>query len=189
MREFTLIHGCMFAGKTTKLIELYNESNCLSDEKLVIKPLLDQRYNASKINSHGGLQMLAHRVSKAEEIYPLLTDITKEVYIDEVQFMGPYVIEVIGEIMMNQVRVIAAGLDKDYMARDFGPMASLKKLATHRIEVNANCHICQKPANHTYREAGNDNLVVVGHADIYQARCHTHWTQGMQGRLGDLKTV
>ncbi|MEY3801189.1 MAG: hypothetical protein RLZZ548_1069, partial [Bacteroidota bacterium] len=111
MREFTLIHGCMFAGKTTKLIGLYNESPFLSDEKLVVKPLLDKRYNASRINSHGGLQMLAHRISKAEEIYPLLTDTTKEVYIDEVQFMGPFVIEVIGEIMMNNIHVIAAGLD------------------------------------------------------------------------------
>ena len=90
MREFTLIHGCMFAGKTTKLIGLYNESPFLNDEKLAVKPLLDQRYQASKINSHGGLQMLAHRISKAEEIYPMLTETTREVYIDEVQFMGPY---------------------------------------------------------------------------------------------------
>ena len=75
----------MFAGKTTKLIGLYNESMLSNDEKLVVKPLLDQRYNASKINSHGGLQMLAHRISKAEEIYPLITETTKEVYIDEVQ--------------------------------------------------------------------------------------------------------
>ena len=183
MREFTLIHGCMFAGKTTKLIGLYNESPFLSDEKLVVKPLLDKRYNASRINSHGGLQMLAHRISKAEEIYPLLTDTTKEVYIDEVQFMGPFVIEVIGEIMMNNIHVIAAGLDKDYMARDFGPMASLKKLATQRIEVKAQCHVCKKPANFTYREPGSYDLVVVGHADIYQARCEEHWMQGMVGRL------
>jgi thymidine kinase len=183
MREFTLIHGCMFAGKTTKLIDLYNESPFLSEEKLAVKPLLDQRYNASRINSHGGLQMLAHRISKAEEIYPLLSETTQEVYIDEVQFMGPYVIEVIGEIMMNNIHVIAAGLDKDYMARDFGPMAALKKLATQRIEVKAQCHICQKPANFTYREPGTNDLLVVGHSDIYQARCEEHWVQGMEGRL------
>ena len=183
MREFTLIHGCMFAGKTTKLIGLYNESMFNNDEKLVVKPLLDQRYNASRINSHGGLQMLAHRISKAEEIYPLITETTKEVYIDEVQFMGPYVIEVIGEIMMNNIHVIAAGLDKDYMARDFGPMAALKKLATTKIEVKAQCQICHKPANFTFREPGNNDLVVVGHNDIYQARCEEHWLQGMEGRL------
>jgi hypothetical protein len=25
--------------------------------------------------------------------------------------------------------------------------------------------------------------VVVGHADIYQARCEEHWLQGMEGRI------
>lgn len=145
MREFTLIHGCMFAGKTTKLIGLYNESMLNNDEKLVVKPLLDQRYNASKINSHGGLQMLAHRISKAEEIYPLITETTKEVYIDEVQFMGPYVIEVIGEIMMNNIHVIAAGLDKDYMARDFGPMAALKNWPQPKLKSKPNAKSVKNP--------------------------------------------
>lgn len=173
----------MFAGKTTRLIGLYNDSPFLNEEKLVVKPLLDQRYNASRINSHGGLQMLAHRISKAEEIYPLLLDTTKELYIDEVQFMGPYVIEVIGEIMMNNIHVIAAGLDRDYMARDFGPMAALKKLATQRIEVKAQCIVCNKPATFTYREPGNEELVVVGHTDLYQARCEEHWQLGMADRL------
>jgi thymidine kinase len=43
--------------------------------------------------------------------------------------------------------------------------------------------VCKKPANFTYREPGSDDLVVVGHADIYQARCEEHWMQGMVGRL------
>ena len=53
MRDFTLIYGCMFAGKTTSLIGLYNESQVDINEKIVVKPLLDNRYQANKINSHG----------------------------------------------------------------------------------------------------------------------------------------
>ncbi|MSP58397.1 MAG: hypothetical protein EXR17_05980 [Flavobacteriaceae bacterium] len=182
MREFTLIHGCMFAGKTTQLIEFYNTSNCNSDEKLAVKPLLDQRYNAGRINSHGGLQLLAHRIGKAEEIYTLVNESTQEIYIDEIQFMGPIVIEVIGELMMNNIRITAAGLDKDYLARDFGPMPALKKLATQTIEIKAKCHICGFPATFTFRKPGNENLVLVGNNDLYEARCEVHWNEGMEGR-------
>ncbi len=183
MREFTLIHGCMFAGKTTQLIGLYNESMCSADEKLTVKPLLDKRYNATTINTHSGIQMLAHRISKAEEIYPLINEMTKEVYIDEVQFFGPFIVEVIGELMMNQIKVVAAGLDKDYMARDFGPMAALKKLATQKIEVKAKCHVCNSNATFTYRKPGNDDLLLVGHTDVYEARCEAHWIEGMKDRI------
>ena len=182
MRDFTLIYGCMFAGKTTRLIGLYNESTADINERIVVKPLLDNRYQANKINSHGGLQILGHRISKAEELYPLIQPSTKECYIDEVQFFSPYIIEVIGELMMNGVRVIAAGLDRDYLNRDFGSIKALKNLATERIEVSARCNVCQQEAHYTYRTNESPDLVLVGHNDVYEARCEEHWQEGMAER-------
>jgi thymidine kinase len=179
MRDFTLIYGCMFAGKTTRLIGLYNESLVDINDRLVVKPLLDNRYQANKINSHGGLQIMGHRISKAEEIFPLIQPNIKECYIDEVQFFGPYIVTAIGELMINGIRVIAAGLDRDYLHRDFGSMGELKKLATDRVILHAKCQVCQKEATHTYRTLESADLVVVGHNDAYQARCETHWKEGM----------
>lgn len=183
MKDFTLIYGCMFAGKTTRLIGLYNESQRDINEKIVIKPMLDNRYSAKTINSHGGLQIMGHRISKAEEIFPLITKDTLECYIDEVQFFSPYIIEVIGELMMNGVHVIAAGLYKDYLHRDFGSINALKKLATEQIEVLAKCEVCSKEARYTYRTINSEDLFVVGHKDAYQARCKTHWEEGMTGSV------
>ena len=183
MRDFTLIYGCMFAGKTTELIGQYNASTVDNHERLAVKPLLDNRYQAASINTHSGLQMPGHRIAKAEEIYTLITPFTKELYIDEVQFMGPYVIEIIGEMMMNGVRVVAAGLDKDYLNRDFGPMRALKNLATNRIQVYAKCNVCGGKAQYTYRQSDSKELVLVGHNDAYQARCLEHWEEAMKGRL------
>ena len=173
----------MFAGKTTRLIGLYNESQIDINEKIAVKPLIDNRYQAHSINSHGGLQLIGHRISKAEEIYPLVNQHTKEVYIDEIQFMGPLIIEVIGELMSNDIRVIASGLDKDYLNRDFGHMKALKKLSNNHIQVSAKCHICHKKADFTFRTTDSQDLVLVGHNDVYQARCEEHWNEGMQGRL------
>jgi thymidine kinase len=115
-----------------------------------------------------------------------VNEFTKEIYIDEVQFFGPFVVEVIGELMMNQIKIVAAGLDKDYMARDFGPMGALKKLATQKIEVRAICQVCKKPANHTYRKPGSEDLLLVGHTDVYEARCEEHWLMGMKDRIEPL---
>jgi thymidine kinase len=172
----------MFAGKTTRLIGLYNESAIDINEKLVVKPLLDTRYQANKINSHGGLQIVGHRISKAEELFPLIQVNTQECYIDEVQFFGPYIVEIIGEMMMNGIRVIASGLDKDFLNRDFGSMKALKRLATQRIEVFAKCAVCNQEANYTFRTSDTEELVVVGHENLYQARCSEHWHQGMSDR-------
>jgi thymidine kinase len=78
---------------------------------------------------------------------------------------------------------VAAGLDKDYMARDFGPMGALKKLATQKIDVKAKCHVCNGNATFTYRKPGNDDLLLVGHTDVYEARCEEHWLEGMKDRI------
>ncbi len=173
----------MFAGKTTRLIGLYNESELDINEKLTVKPMLDNRYQDGKINSHGGLSLIGHRLTKAEEIFPLPTPQTKEIYIDEIQFFGPYIIEMVGEMMMNGIKIIAAGLDKDYMNRDFGPMAQLKKLATNPVPLTASCAVCQKSATHTYRVTETSDLILIGHSNSYEARCETHWQEGMKSRL------
>ena len=175
MRDFTLIFGCMFAGKTTRLIGLYNESQIDINEKIAVKPLIDNRYQAHSINSHGGLQLIGHRISKAEEIYPLINELTKEVYIDEIQFMGPMILDVIGELLSNNIKVVAAGLDKDYLNNDFGPMPILKKLATTHIQVSAKCKVCNQKADYTFRNIESDELILVGHNNIYEPRCLEHW--------------
>ncbi len=182
MRDFTLIYGCMFSGKTTRLIGLYNESEIDINERLVVKPVIDNRYSDNAVHSHSGLQVIGHRLFKAEEIYPLITPHTREVYIDEVQFFGPFIIEIIGELMSNGIRVIAAGLDKDYLNQDFGPMRALKNLSNKHMQLLAKCHICSKEATHTFRTIKTDDLVLVGHSDVYQARCKEHWEAGMNAK-------
>lgn len=182
MRDFTLIFGCMFSGKTTRLIEMYTQSESNDLAKLAIKPLLDTRYFASKINTHSGLQLPGHRISKVEEIYPLLTEETREIYIDEIQFFDYTIREAISDLNFKGIRVVAAGLDLDYLGRDFGSMSLLKQMATDRVELHAKCHVCGAPAQYTYRESGNDQLVFIAGNNIYQARCKDHWEEGMQER-------
>lgn len=172
----------MFSGKTTRLIQEYSFSEFEDHEKLAVKPLLDNRYQAHKISAHSGIQLHGHRIGKAEELYPILTPEIKEIYIDEVQFFGPNINQVISDLNFQGIRVVAAGLDRDYMGRDFGPMPQLKKQAGNVLELKAKCAVCGNAANNTYRTSDSEQLLLIGHSDSYEARCREHWEEGMKAR-------
>jgi thymidine kinase len=186
MSDFTLIYGSMFSGKTTRLIEVYNLSEVTDNEKLAVKPLMDNRYVAHKISSHGGLQLPGHRISKAEELYPLCNDQIKEVYIDEVQFLGKSIPDVILGLLIQGVKVVASGLDLDYLGRPFGEMPRLLRMAKQKIQLQARCHVCGKAAFYTFRQSSSEELILVGHTDMYESRCKTHWEEGMGQSLPEL---
>ena len=97
------------------------------------------------------------------------------------QFMGQPVYAIILGLMIHDIRVVASGLDLDFLGRPFGDMPRIISLARNKIQLYAKCKICGKQANHTLRMVTDDNLMLVGHSDIYQARCKTHWEEGMQG--------
>lgn len=180
MRDITLIFGCMFSGKTTKLIELFSLSAVENHEKMAVKPLLDTRYLADRINSHSGLQLPGHRISKPDELYAIVEPHHKELYIDEVQFFNDSISNILLDLSLQGIKIHAAGLNLDYLGRDFGPVPALKKLATTHVELFAKCSVCGQKANHTYRKAGIGDQILIGDGSIYEARCKTHWDEGMQ---------
>jgi thymidine kinase len=68
------------------------------------------------------------------------------------------------------IRVIAAGLDQDYMRRPFGPMPALLSVAEYVAKMHAVCVRCGGPAHYSQRVAGGNSQIEVG--DIsYEARC------------------
>lgn len=179
MSHFTLIYGCMFSGKTTKLIEKFNESVFSSEEKVAVKPAIDNRYAPAKINAHSGIQMPGHRLHKPEEMTSLVLEHTKELYIDEIQFFNKDLIPTLHYILSLGVKVIGAGLDLDFLGRPFGEMEKLKQLARETIELDAVCAVCQGKAKFTFRKSNASDLLLVGHTDLYESRCKTHWEEGL----------
>ena len=180
MTSFTLIYGCMFSGKTTKLIELYQHCGFEQEEIIVVKPVIDNRFVADKVNSHSGLNMPGMRIKNPEQIESYITESTKIIFIDEVQFFGSRVGTIIQNILMQDIAVVASGLDRDYLHKDFGPMPDLKRMADENIALTARCHLCDEKGTHTFRTIKNDSQILVGHDNMYQARCEKHWNEGMK---------
>ena len=96
---------------------------------------------------------------------------TEVVGIDEAQFLGEEVLDVCTKLANLGKRVIVAGLDTDFRGRPFEPMPRLLAVAEEITKLLAICVRCGNPAVHTQRLVENEDLIVVGASDAYEARC------------------
>ena len=116
-----VICGCMFAGKTEELIRRINVLSYAKQKILVFKPKIDDRYSEIEIASHSGRKVPCFAIDDPEEILDKVTDDVQVVAIDEVQFFNSKIVDVCEYLADKGVRVMVAGLDKDfYAARERG---------------------------------------------------------------------
>ena len=93
--------------------------------------------------------------------------------IDEIQFFDTKIIKICNSLANNGKRVIAAGLDKDFLTKPFGPMPLILTTAEYVTKLYAICVGCGNHAHFTKRISNEGNQVVVGEKDKYEARCRT----------------
>ena len=118
-------------------------------------------------------------VSSAREILEKLDWRTQVIGIDESNFFGPELVEIATQLADSGKQVIVAGLDTDYLGRPFAPVPDLLAHAESITKTLAICVRCGNPAKHTQRLRGSDDLIVVGAADMYEARCRRCFEPGL----------
>lgn len=172
-----LICGSMFSGKTEELIRRLRRAVIARQEVQAFKPAIDLRYHVEKVTSHNGLHFEAQPVALAVDILAALDPATTVVAIDEVQFFDDGVIDVCEQLAHDGKRVICAGLDTDFRGIPFGPIPALMARAEEVSKLHAICVICGEEASRTQRliegqpAAFDDPVVMVGAAEVYEARC------------------
>ena len=176
-----VISGCMFAGKTEELIRRINVLSYAKKNIIVFKPKIDNRYSDSEIVSHSGAKVPCLVVEKAQDILKKIEADTEVVAIDEVQFFDKDIVEVCEYLADKGIRVMVAGLDKDFRGESFGVMPELLTRAEFVTKLTAVCAKCGAPATRTQRlvngkTAGfEDPIVMVGADESYEPRCrHCH---------------
>jgi len=165
-----VITGCMFSGKTEELIRRLKRARIARQTVLVIKPRVDNRFSLTEIVSHSEQSLDSLMVEKAEDILPLAKDF-QVIGIDEAQFFSPALVMVCNELADDGKRVIVAGLDQDYKGVPFDPMPQLLATAEYITKTLAICVNCGNPADRTQRKTADQDRVVVGAGNIYEARC------------------
>jgi thymidine kinase len=175
-----VICGSMFSGKTDELIRRLRRATIARQHVQVFKPAVDVRYAVEKVTSHAGNDFAATPVEKAADIRQRLDKETTVVAIDEAQFFDDEIIQVVDELAAKKIRVIVAGLDLNFRGEPFGPMPGVMARAEHVDKVQAICMVCGEPASRTQRLVNgkparfDDPEVIVGAAEIYEARCRKH---------------
>ena len=176
-----VICGCMFAGKTEELIRRINVLSYARKNILVFKPKIDDRYSTTEIASHAGSKVPCIVISEAKEILNHVNYDTDVVAIDEVQFFDEDVVDICEYLADSGLRVMVAGLDKDFRGEPFGVLPDLLTRAEFVTKLTAVCAKCGAPATRTQRiingkpASFNDPIDLVGAKEAYEPRCrHCH---------------
>ena len=172
------ICGPMFSGKSEELIRRLRHASIARKHVQVFKPTIDNRYSDSDIITHSRHRMHSQPVSSASEILKELDGKTQVVGIDEANFFGQSLVDIVSRLADDGKQVIVAGLDTDYMGRPFPPMPDLLALAESITKTLAICMRCGAPAKHTQRLVHSDQLILVGASDSYEARCRRCFEPG-----------
>jgi thymidine kinase len=174
-----VICGPMFSGKSEELIRRLRRAMIARKRVQVFKPKIDNRYSDDEIVSHGDLRMKSEVIGDASEILTLLDWRTEVVGIDEANFMGPGLVEISERLADSGKQVIISGLDTDFMGRPFPPIPELLARAETITKTLAICVRCGNPAKHTQRLVASEDLIVVGAAGMYEARCRRCFEAGI----------
>lgn len=172
------ICGPMFSGKSEELIRRLRRALIARRSVQVFKPAIDDRYSDDEIVTHDAVRMQSESVSSSEQILSKLDWRTQVVGIDEANFFGQSLVSVANRLADTGKRVIIAGLDTDFMGRPFPPMPDLLAIAESITKTLAICVKCGNPAKHTQRLVDSDQLILVGAAGAYEARCRCCFEPG-----------
>jgi thymidine kinase len=170
----------MFCGKTEELIRRLRRATIAGQTVQVFKLAMDTRYDPNKLVSHAGDDYDAIPVNKAGDILEFLDETVTVVGIDEAQFFDDEIITVVDELAERGIRVIVTGLDTDFRGEPFDPVPALIAQAERVDKLQAICMVCKEPASRTQRLVNgeparyNDPVVIVGAAEMYEARCRLH---------------
>lgn len=176
-----VICGCMFSGKTEELIRRLNRAIIARQKVEIFKPVIDRRYHHDLIVSHNENSIRSTTVQFANDLL-LLAGECEVIGIDEAQFFDNAIVDVCNTLANNGKRVIVAGLDMDYTGKPFGPMPNLLAVAEFVTKVHAICVQTGELASFSFRLTDNNNQVLVGERNEYEARSRRAFNEGMKER-------
>lgn len=161
----------MFSGKTEELIRRLRRAVYARQRVEIYKPAIDTRYAELEIVSHSRLSLKARPVAHADDILQAVATDVEVVGVDETQFFDRAIVDVAQQLARRGVRVILAGLDQDFRGLPFEPMPELLAIAEFVTKTLAICMVCGNPAGRSQRLIRDNDKVLLGASESYEARC------------------
>jgi len=156
-----VITGCMFSGKTTKLIGCLEICRIAQQKLYLFKPTKDDRDSTTATVTHYGREWPIKLINPGAETLSTLADLIGQeelekadvIGFDEANFFSKLFIDLCEQLVgenMNK-RVIVAGLDQTFAGNPYGPMADIMAIADDVSKLHAVCVVCKGLATKTQR--------------------------------------
>lgn len=187
--KLVVVKGPMFAGKTTKLMEIYDQEQWVA----IFKPSVDKRYaGADFISTHDGKTRPCTPVDSVKDLASSIQNQNPDtVILDEIHFFP--VKDIIGltlSLLDQGKNVVVAGVDTD---EDFGPFPAVNALAllTDQVhQVSEPCCCGNGQTLYTVRTLTPDNYInPVGGAEKYKSLCEACTKEHVQPGRGNFDQV
>ncbi|MBD36415.1 MAG: hypothetical protein CL512_06565 [Actinobacteria bacterium] len=179
MGKLDIIIGPMYAGKTTRLIEIYKRYKLCNIPVFVINHSSDKRYGQTDLHNHENVTIpcvqCSDSLSDLNKSHRSQLENAKVILINEAQFFEDLFVWVkaLVEKRVNSPDVYIFGLDADSERREFGQILSLIPLCDSVTKLNAICVDCRDgtPGIFSYRIVENDEQKFIGGVESYKALC------------------
>lgn len=180
-----IIAGPMYSGKTSKILDIYNQCKFCNIEVMVINHSLDVRYDNQMLSTHDKNMIPCYQLDKLSIIFNnslKSNEITKTklayikskvILINEAQFFPDLEVSV-KEMIKEKKQVYVAGLDGDFEQKKFGQILDLIPLCDKFTKFTSLCAICKNgtPAIFSKRLSKEKEQMVIG-SDNYLPVCRS----------------
>lgn len=168
-----LFVGPMYAGKTSKLIETYEE--CIdSENRVIVLTHSDEiRYSIDKLSTHDQKKIDCFKCDTISSFINEKADAIKEckvILIDEGQFFKD-LLEILPLINQLHKHVYVFGLDGDFKRNKFGQILDLIPHCDRIEKLHAKCNVCSNQAIFSHRTNDSSEQVLIGNESVYQPLC------------------
>lgn len=155
-----LIIGPMFSGKTSRLVEIYNQCKFCNISVSAINHSIDNRYDDELLSTHDKVKIPCIKTDKLMDIWidsinleenveniPRIKDKFKittssVILINEGQFF-PDLFEFVNELLKQEKQVYVCGLDGDFERKKFGQITDLIPICDKVDKLTSLCSLCK----------------------------------------------
>lgn len=184
-----IILGSMYSGKTSRLVEIYNQCNFCNISVTVINHSFDNRYDDKLLSTHDKIKIPCIKTDKLLDIWtnyidletsidliPRISDkfkiaLSSVILINEGQFF-PDLEEFVKILLEKGKKIYVCGLDGDFERKKFGQILDLIPLCDKVTKLTSLCSMCKNgtPGIFSKRITSETEQTVIG-SDNYIPVC------------------
>lgn len=167
-----IIIGPMYSGKTSRLIEKFNQCTFCFIPVVVINNIKDNRYSDTMLVSHDKITIPCMRTKTILELVDTSNvKAAQVILINEGQFFPDLELGVRQLLEMGK-QIYVCGLDGDFERKKFGQMLDIIPLCDSVTKMNSICSICKNGTAAIFsKRIGNELEQVLVGSDNYVPVC------------------